>query len=86
MKVGSDDESRVWLNGKLIYECLNGRAYLADDDVVPDVELKTGLNVVVFKVVNFTGDWAGSVRFTDREGQPLPGLTVSLDPGKELRP
>jgi hypothetical protein len=38
---------------------------------------------VVFKVVNETGDWLGSIRFTDRDGKPVPGIRVTLDPGDE---
>jgi hypothetical protein len=36
--------------------------------------------VVVFKVVNETGRWQGSVRFTDAAGQPVKGLRVTLTP------
>jgi WD40 repeat protein len=80
MKVGSDGQAKVYLNGKEIYRCEEARACELDQDVVPRVELKAGLNVVVFKVVNGTGGWAGSVRFTDASGQPIKGIRVTLDP------
>jgi WD40 repeat protein len=84
LKVGSDDESRVYLNGKLIHECALTRAYLADEDVVSGMELKAGINVLVFKVVNELSFWEGSVRFTDADGNPLKGIRVTLDPeGKD---
>jgi hypothetical protein len=53
---------------------------------VSDLALNAGLNVLVFKVVNeFTG-WRGSIRFTDPQGNPIKGITGTLDPeGKDLR-
>jgi hypothetical protein len=42
--------------------------------------LNTGLNVLVFKVVNETADWQGSIRLTDAQGNPVKGIKVSLTP------
>jgi len=80
MKVGSDDQSKVYLNGKEIYRRAEARGYIPDQDVVTGVELKAGLNVLVFKVVNETGDWQGSIRFADGAGQPVKGIRVTLTP------
>jgi WD40 repeat protein len=77
MLVGSDDESKVYLNGKQIYKCLDGRPLVPDEDTVPDITLNAGLNVLVFKVVNETIQWQGSVRFTDAAGQ-FRGLNLFL--------
>jgi WD40 repeat protein len=77
---GSDDTARVYLNEKEIYRQLNPRAWQADQDEVSGVELKAGLNVLVFKVANGIGGWAGSVRFTTADGGPVHGITVTLDP------
>jgi hypothetical protein len=75
MKVGSDDEAKIYLNGKLVYQNPSGRRFVADQDMVTSgVELKAGLNVLVFKVVNDVVEWKGSIRFTDALGQPLKGL------------
>jgi WD40 repeat protein len=78
--VGSDDTARAYLNGKEIYRQLEGRGWKADQDEVPGIELKPGLNVLVFKVANGKYGWDGSVRFTTADGRPVPGLTVTLDP------
>ena len=51
------------------------------EDKIKGVDLKAGLNVLVFKVVNATAYWLGSVRFTDAAGQPVRGISVTLDPG-----
>jgi WD40 repeat protein/serine/threonine protein kinase len=84
MKVGSDDEARIYLNGKEIYRNEIARACVPDQDEVAGIELRAGLNVLVFKVVNGINDWQGSVRFTDAAGQPLKGIRVTLNPdGKD---
>ena len=80
LKVGSEDESRVYLNGKLIQENLSTSDFWVDQDPAAGQELKAGLNVLVFKVVNEDFVWRGSVRFTDAMGQPLKGIRVTLDP------
>jgi hypothetical protein len=80
MKVGRDDEARVYINGKEIYRGTGQHTYVADQVVVQGVELNAGLNVVLFKIVNERGGWAGSVRFTDAAGQPVEGIRVTLDP------
>jgi hypothetical protein len=86
LKVGSDDEAKIYLNQKEIYRNETARACVPDQDPVEGVELKAGLNVLVFKVVNEILDWQGSIRFTDVRGNPVKGIQVTLDPeGKDLR-
>jgi hypothetical protein len=79
MKIGSDDQSKVYLNGRLVYQNLQARPYISDQDTAT-VDLKAGLNVLVFKVVNEVDYWLGSIRFTDSAGQPVKGLRVTLTP------
>jgi WD40 repeat protein/serine/threonine protein kinase len=84
--VGSDDEAKVYLNGKQVYKCPVPRPFVAEEDKVPDIALNAGLNVLVLKVVNEALDWKGSIRFTDAQGNPVKGIKVTLDPeGKDLR-
>jgi len=80
MLVGSDDEAKVYLNGKQVHRSALVRHWNPDADTVPDLTLNAGLNVLVFKVVNETRDWKGSIRFTDAQGNPLKGIKVTLDP------
>ena len=80
MRVGSDDQAKIFLNGREIYRHTEAIGWEIDRDQVPQVELKAGLNVLVFKVVNQTGGWRGSVRFTDSAGQLVRGLRITLDP------
>ena len=80
MLVGSDDTAKVYLNWKQIHQYPFQRWLVEDEDVVPDIALKKGLNLLVFKVVNGVFDWKGSIRFTDAQGNPVKGIKVTLDP------
>ncbi len=80
MKIGSDDQSKIFLNEKEVYRNLIGRGYIPDEDTATGIELKAGVNVLVFKVVNGAMGWAGSVWITDANGQPVQGITVTLEP------
>jgi hypothetical protein len=53
---------------------------------VSGVNLKAGLNVLVFKVANGTGGWGGSVRLLAAAGQPVKGIKVTLNPEGKDRP
>ena len=86
LKIGSDDQARVYLNGQRVYDQARPRGWKQDEDTVSDVELRAGLNVVVFKVVNGEWAWRGSLRFATRDDQPVPGIQVTLDPGDLVRP
>jgi hypothetical protein len=78
MKVGSEDQAKVYLNGKEIYRWDRPRKYVPDQDVVRGVELKAGLNVLLFKTANEQDFWRASIRFTDAADQPLKGIQVML--------
>ncbi|MCI0623617.1 MAG: WD40 repeat domain-containing protein, partial [Acidobacteria bacterium] len=80
MLVGSNDQSKVYLNGKQVHKYPFPRGFVADQDRVPGIVLNAGLNVVVFKVVNEMFDWIGSIRFTDAQGNPVKGIKVMLAP------
>jgi WD40 repeat protein len=80
IRVGSDDEAKIYLNGKQIYRNEEVGGWDPDKDEVAGVGLKAGLNVLVFKVVNENAGWQGSVRFTDAAGQPVKGIRVTLEP------
>ena len=51
-----------------------------DQDTTPNLTLKQGVNVIVFKVVNEKVDWSGCLRFTDKNEKPITNLKVSLRP------
>lgn len=81
LKVDSDDQARIYLNGELLYEFTQARTYSGiGEDTVTGVPLKAGTNVLVFKVVNEMADWRASLRITSTAGQPVQGLPTVLTP------
>ena len=73
MKTGSDDQCKVYLNGKEVFKHAEARAADKDQDST-EVTLKKGVNVLVVKVVNEKIDWSFCVRFTDKDDKPLTKL------------
>ena len=75
MKTGSDDQAKVYLNGKEVFKMPEARAADKDQDTT-DVTLRKGVNVLVVKVVNEKMDFSFCVRFTDKDDKPLTRLTA----------
>jgi hypothetical protein len=73
MKTGSDDQAKVYLNGKEVFKNAEARPADKDQDTT-EVTLKKGVNVMVVKVVNEKVDWSFCVRFTDKDDKPLTNL------------
>ena len=73
MKTGSDDQAKVYLNGKEVFKFTEPRAADKDQDTT-EVTLQKGVNVLVVKVVNEKMDWSFCVRFTDKDDKPLTKL------------
>jgi hypothetical protein len=80
MKTGSDDQAKVYVNGKEVFKNEEARPTEKDQDSTPNLALKKGVNVIVFKVVNEKMDWSGCLRFTDKDGKPVTDFKVSLKP------
>jgi hypothetical protein len=79
LKIGSDDQVRVYLNHKDVFTFEGARGVDKDQDSIK-VALEKGVNVLMLKVVNEKGDWAGCARFTDNDGKPLTNLKVTAAP------
>lgn len=79
MALGSNDQARLYLNGKDIYAFQDARILELDADK-GRVKLKKGVNVVVFKVINEQNSWQGSMRFLDKTGAPVTDLKIKLSP------
>jgi WD40 repeat protein/serine/threonine protein kinase len=83
--VGSDDQVRLWLNGKKIHEYLAERRALPDADAVP-ATLSAGWNTLLSRVVNQTGDHMlylrisndeADIRRANQEATPSAGSLIS---------
>jgi hypothetical protein len=79
--MGSNDQGKVYLNGKVLLKTSDPRTLEQDSDVANNVMLKKGVNVVVFKIFNEGGsDWQGCLRFTDANGKPVTNVAIQLEP------
>lgn len=79
MTVASNDQGRIYLNGKDIYAFTEARTLELDADK-GKVTLNKGLNVVVFKIINEQGNWQGAIRLLDEMGVPVKNLKIKLSP------
>jgi hypothetical protein len=73
LRVGSDDDIRVWLDGTEVLTRNIARAFEIDRNSVT-VNLKGGTNEILLKVCNCTAYWGFCIRITDLQGRPLEGL------------
>ena len=81
LKMGSNDQGKVYLNGKLLLKTSEPRPLQQDEDVARNLTLNKGVNAVVFKIFNEGGsDWQGCVRFTDASGRGVTNLFLRLEP------
>jgi len=79
MKTGSDDQAKVYLNGKEVFKFTEPRPAEKDQDTT-EVTLRQGVNLLVVKVVNEKIDWSFCVRFTDKDDKPLTNLKSKTTP------
>ncbi len=75
LRFGSDDQAKVWLNGKEVYANPQYRWAVIDDNIIP-VTLNAGKNTVLVKVCNEELGWGFYVRITDVDGKPLDNLKI----------
>ena len=80
LKMGSNDQGKVYLNGKLLLTATEPRSLDQDTDLARNVTLNPGVNVVVFKICNEGNDWQGCLRFTDAGGKAVTNLVIQLMP------
>src|SRR5262249_31947860 len=79
LRIGSDDQAKVYLNGLDVLQSDQARA-LDKDQNTTEVTLRAGVNVLVFKVVNEKIAWSGCARFTDIDGNAIKGLKFTTTP------
>jgi len=78
--IGSNDQARIYLNGKAVFTYTEPRAIEKDSDKVDKLTLNKGVNTIVFKVINEVNNWQGCLRFTDKNGKPVTDFSVKLSP------
>ncbi|MHC4250882.1 MAG: HEAT repeat domain-containing protein, partial [Planctomycetota bacterium] len=78
LELGSDDQVKVWLDGKLVHANDAMRGYQESQDKVK-VRLKRGWNVLLAKIVQGGGDWSTGFRIRAPDGSKLKGLRVKAE-------
>ena len=78
LSVGSNDQCKVWLNGKQVIKFTETRTFDKDTDST-DVVLNKGQNVLVFKVINEKNNWQGAARFL-QNGAAVRNIRVATTP------
>jgi hypothetical protein len=78
-RIGSNDQIKLWLNEKEIWNWDNpsGRLVRLDEDIVP-VTLPAGKSRILLKVSNMGGNWGFCFRISDEAGNRIPDLKYSL--------
>ncbi len=73
MELGSDDQVKLWINGKLAHKNDDMRPCKPGQDKKV-LQLKEGWNDVLMKVTQGGGEWAACLRFRTPQGGELEGL------------
>lgn len=82
IRTGCAARIKAWVNGDLDLTGRAGKPNFPDTET-GSVLLKNGWNRVLVKVALEPGAKELYVRLCDRDGKPIPGLKVSLDPGDD---
>lgn len=77
LEIGSDDGIKAWLNGKVILANNVIRSFTPGVDKIK-VKLNSGVNRLVFKIIQGGGEWSACCRLRASDGTPLNGVTVGL--------
>ena len=75
IRFDSDDQGKVWLNGKKVYAHRRTRGAQVDRRTIP-VTLIVGQNTILVKVCNESLPWGFYLRITNTEGTPFDDLKL----------
>ena len=78
LALSTNDQGKVWLNGKEIFKFEDTRVLERDSDKIA-VSLVQGQNVLVLKVINEVNSWQACARFI-RGDLAITNLKISLTP------
>jgi len=80
LAIGSNAASVWWVNGQEVIGIYNDRQAVIDDGVSKRLTLKKGPNVIRAAVINAGGATDFCARFLNEDGNPIKGITISLEP------
>lgn len=75
-RFGSDDQSKIWLNGTEVFADTNAQAAIPDRNTIP-VTFKAGNNTILVKVCNEELSWGFYMRITDADGKAYDDLKIN---------
>ena len=75
LKFDSDDQGKIWLNGKQVFTHTKAFSAVIDNYTIP-VTLKPGKNSILVKVCEEVGGWGFYLRMTDTNGNPFDDLKI----------
>jgi tetratricopeptide (TPR) repeat protein len=73
---GSDDQAKIWLNGKSVLTDSTAHSVAIDHATIP-VTLKPGKNTLLVKVCDEEIFWGFYLRITDTDGKPFDDLIIN---------
>ena len=76
IRFDSDDQGKVWLNGKKVYAHRRTHGAQIDRRTIP-VTITTGKNTILVKVSNESLPWGFYLRITDTDGNPYDDLKIN---------
>ena len=76
IRFDSDDQGKVFLNGKKVYAHRRTRGATVDRRTIP-ITLVSGENTILVKVCNESLPWGFYLRITDTDGKPFDDLKVT---------
>jgi hypothetical protein len=79
LAAGSNSASMWWLNGKEAAGLFDDRRMVMDDVVSPRLTLNKGKNILRGAVINGPGLSDFCVRLIDENGDPVKGITTSIE-------
>jgi hypothetical protein len=79
LAIGSNAASVWWVNGEEVIGIYNDRQAVIDDGVSKRLTLKKGLNIVRAAIINGGGATDFCARFLDEDGNPVKGISITLD-------
>ncbi len=74
-RFSSDDQSKIWLNGKEIFAYADPQTAILDRHAIP-VTLTAGKNTILVKVCNEEMSWGFYLRVTDADGKPFKDVKI----------
>ena len=78
VRLGSDDDHKVWLNGRLLGG-VNQSQGVIPDNFIYNAELQRGLNRLLLKIVDRTHGYGFCLALSDTANQPLHDVKIILD-------